>query len=81
MSCFLKTGMYPIESPGGWQLIGITPLKLYDPLRNPPVYYKSGDYIKYKAVDEAEFEKISDSQQKGEYQWVSWPYKGDESIG
>ena len=76
-----QTGMYPIESPGGWQLIGITPLKLYDPKRNPPVYYKSGDYIKYKAVDEAEFEKISEAQQKGEYQWISWLYEGDEHIG
>ena len=76
-----QTGMYPIESPGGWQLIGATPLKLYDPKRNPPVYYKSGDYIKYKAIDEAEFEKISEAQQKGEYEWVGKPYKGDESIG
>ena len=76
-----QTGMYPIESPGGWQLIGVTPLKLYDPLRNPPVYYKSGDYIKYKAIDQAEFDLIAAAQQKGEYQWLSYPYKGDGHNG
>ena len=76
-----QTGMYPIESPGGWQLIGVTPLKLYDPKRNPPVYYKSGDYIKYKAIDEAEFNLIAKKQQAGEYRWVSRPYEGDENIG
>ena len=32
-----QTGIYPIDSPGGWQLIGRTPLKLYDPFRDPPV--------------------------------------------
>jgi len=67
-----QTGMYPIESPGGWQLIGRTPVKLYDPLRNPPVYYSTGDYIKYRPIDEAEFEYISELEKYGKYEVKSW---------
>lgn len=67
-----QTGMYPIESPGGWQLIGRTPLKLYDPHRNPPVYYNAGDYIKYKAIDQSEFEYISELEKAGKYEVKSW---------
>jgi KipI family sensor histidine kinase inhibitor len=69
-----QTGMYPIESPGGWQLIGRTPLTLYDPHREPPVYYNSGDYIKYKAVSEAEYNEISAQVARGEYNWVIKDY-------
>ena len=42
-----QTGMYPIQSPGGWQLIGRTPVKLYDPSNlEEPVFIKAGDYIR-----------------------------------
>lgn len=54
-----QTGMYPIESPGGWQLIGRTPLKLYDDTKEPPVFIKAGDYIRYVPIDEEEYEKIA----------------------
>jgi len=67
-----QTGMYPIESPGGWQLIGRTPLKLYDPHRNPPVYYNAGDYIKYRPIDEAEFMHILALEKTGKYEVKSW---------
>jgi len=67
-----QTGMYPIESPGGWQLIGRTPVTLYDPHRNPPVYYNAGDYVKYKAIDEAEFNDILDSEKNGRYEVKTW---------
>ena len=54
-----QTGMYPIESPGGWQLIGRTPLKLYDDTKEPPVFIQAGDYIRYVPIDEEEYEKIA----------------------
>ncbi len=38
-----QTGMYPVTSPGGWQLIGRTPLKLFDPYREEPFLYQAGD--------------------------------------
>ena len=36
-----QTGMYPVDSPGGWQLIGRTPLKLFDPNRDEPFLYRA----------------------------------------
>lgn len=50
-----QTGIYPIESPGGWQLIGRTPVNLYDPYRKEPVLLNVGDYIKFVQIDEIEF--------------------------
>ena len=70
--------MYPVDSPGGWQIIGRTPLKLYDPLRTPPVYYGAGDYIQYKAITGEEFEHIKALEDKGEYIWVSRTMKRGE---
>lgn len=54
-----QTGMYPSESPGGWQLIGRTPLKLYRPEEEPPVFIQAGDYIRYVPVTEEEFQAIA----------------------
>jgi len=53
-----QTGIYPVESPGGWQLIGRTPVKLYDPCRKQPVLLNAGDYIKFVQIDENEYKLI-----------------------
>ena len=45
-----QTGIYPIASPGGWQLIGRTPLKLFAPERDNPFLYQAGDRIKFKPI-------------------------------
>ena len=50
-----QTGIYSVESPGGWQIIGRTPLKLYDVNRNEPVLLKAGQYIKFKPITKEEF--------------------------
>lgn len=42
-----QTGIYPLSTPGGWQLIGLTPLKLFDPMREPPVLLRSGDSVRF----------------------------------
>lgn len=62
-----QTGMYPIVSPGGWQLIGRTPVKLYDPDRKEPVFINAGDYIRYVSVDEDEYQKILDEVNNNTY--------------
>ncbi|MDD7392663.1 MAG: 5-oxoprolinase subunit PxpB [Fusobacterium gastrosuis] len=62
-----QTGMYPSLSPGGWRIIGRTPLKLYNPESNTPVYISSGDYIRYISIDEAEYKKIEKEVQEGKY--------------
>lgn len=62
-----QTGIYPIDSPGGWQLIGRTPIKLYNPLENPPVLLNAGDYIRFVPIDEEDYSKIQDLVRKNQY--------------
>lgn len=62
-----QTGIYPMETPGGWQIIGRTPLKLYDPVSNPPILLRAGNYIRFTPVTEAEFEKIAMGVLTGTY--------------
>lgn len=65
-----QTGIYPIESPGGWQLIGRTPVKLYDPYRKDPVLLNAGDYIKFVQIDEVEYKKIEALESEGKYKVI-----------
>lgn len=53
-----QTGMYPIASPGGWQIIGRTPLKIFAPDRANPFLYKAGDKIKFIPISEREFARM-----------------------
>ncbi|MCJ7690471.1 MAG: 5-oxoprolinase subunit PxpB [Clostridiaceae bacterium] len=62
-----QTGIYPIESPGGWQLIGRTPVKLYDPYRKEPVLLNAGDYIKFVQIDKNEYKEIEALEREGKY--------------
>jgi KipI family sensor histidine kinase inhibitor len=49
-----QTGIYPVESPGGWQIIGRTPLKLFDPTRLPPTPLEMGDLVRFFPIREEE---------------------------
>jgi len=51
-----QTGIYGLESPGGWQIIGRTPIKLFDHNREEPFYFQAGDQVKFIPVSPAEFE-------------------------
>jgi KipI family sensor histidine kinase inhibitor len=51
-----QTGIYPLRSPGGWNLIGRTPLKLFDPTKNPPTLLCPGDRVRFRAITREEFE-------------------------
>ncbi len=62
-----QTGIYPIESPGGWQLIGKTPLRLFDPERNPEFLFKAGDHIKFIPVSKDEYEQILKAVDQSRY--------------
>lgn len=53
-----QTGIYSIGSPGGWQIIGQTPLNLYDAQRENPILLKAGQYIRFKPITKKEFNKI-----------------------
>ena len=53
------TGVYPLESPGGWRLIGRTPVKLYDPAKEPGILLKVGDRVRFRRVDAEEFRELA----------------------
>ena len=57
-----QTGIYPLETPGGWQIIGRTPLKLFDVNRQQPSLLKAGDKLKFEPVSLKEFEQIEREQ-------------------
>ena len=50
----IQTGVYPVESPGGWQIIGRTPLSLFDPAKWPPTPLEMGDLVKFLSIKEEE---------------------------
>lgn len=60
-----QTGIYPISSPEGWQIIGQTPLELYNPDREEPILLRPGQYIKFKPIDKKEFDAIKASKKRG----------------
>ena len=53
-----QTGIYPLASPGGWRLIGQTPVKVYDPDRESPILYGAGDYIRFCPISAQEYASI-----------------------
>ena len=53
-----QTGIYPIESPGGWRIIGRTPLKLFDLSRNSPFLLKAGDSVRFRSITLEEFQRF-----------------------
>jgi KipI family sensor histidine kinase inhibitor len=55
-----QTGIYPVQSPGGWQLIGSTPIELFNPDSENPILLKSGNHIVFKSIDEEEYMKIKE---------------------
>lgn len=55
-----QTGIYPIESPGGWQLIGRTPLKLFDFHRDPPFLLEPGMKVRFHPISREEYENLAD---------------------
>jgi KipI family sensor histidine kinase inhibitor len=65
-----QTGIYPVESPGGWRLIGRSPVRLFDPRRMPPVGVEAGDYIRFMQIDADRYREIDEEVQSGLYQFV-----------
>ncbi len=65
-----STGIYPMDSPGGWQLMGLTPVKTYDPDRETPILLHAGDYIRFVPIDRAEYDRIRELVEKNEYECV-----------
>lgn len=56
-----QTGVYPISTPGGWQLIGRTPMRLFKPEQEQPSLLKAGDTVKFVPITEKEFEQYQEN--------------------
>jgi len=54
-----QTGVYPFDSPGGWKLIGRTPMRLFDPRKEPPAVLRPGDLVRFYPIGHDEFESMS----------------------
>lgn len=53
-----QTGIYPCEAPGGWQIIGRTPLELFNPQKQPPALLAPGDIVKFEPISEDQLEAL-----------------------
>lgn len=72
-----QTGIYPMSSPGGWRLIGTTPIDVYNINRENPILYSAGDYLKFISVSEKEFENIKLQTENGTYTYKSSKWGGE----
>jgi len=62
-----QTGIYPRESPGGWNIIGNSPIHFFDVEKDPPCFAKSGDKVQFIPIDRTEYDKVTQQVEKGTY--------------
>ncbi|WP_449538132.1 5-oxoprolinase subunit PxpB [Ferdinandcohnia sp. Marseille-Q9671] len=63
-----QTGVYPLESPGGWNLLGRTPIPLFDPVKRNPFLLRAGDYLRFIPISSNEFYEIENLVKDNRYQ-------------
>lgn len=56
-----QTGIYPVDSAGGWRLIGRTPWRMFDPKTDPPTRLQPGDQVRFTPIDRAAFGAMAQS--------------------
>jgi KipI family sensor histidine kinase inhibitor len=64
------TTIYPFESPGGWHLIGRTPLWMFDQRREQPVFLAPGDSLTFQRIDRKSFDRIAREVEAGTFDWA-----------
>ncbi len=55
-----QTGIYPLQSPGGWQIIGQTPIKIFDATKDNPCLLEAGDSVQFIAISKEDFKKLNE---------------------
>jgi len=65
-----QTGIYPEASPGGWQLIGNSPVSLFDPTANPPCFVTPGDEVQFVQIGREEHKAMVEAVFNPEFEWV-----------
>lgn len=63
-----QTTVFPVDQPGGWNVIGRTPLRLFDVTREPSILLKAGQWVQFRAIDRAEYDEIDRQVEAGVYQ-------------
>ncbi len=62
-----QCSIYPVESPGGFWVLGRTPLRLYDPSNQDPILLRPGDRVRFRAIDRTEFDAIAEAVALGRF--------------
>jgi len=65
------TSIYPFESPGGWHLIGRTPLRMFDQRREQPVLLAPGDQLSFHRINRTTFDRINRAVEAGTFDWAT----------
>lgn len=58
-----QTGIYPVTSPGGWQIVGRTPLNIFDPRRENPFLLKAGDLLRFRPISRQEYDSLLEREE------------------
>jgi len=72
-----QTGVYSVDSPGGWRLIGRTPVPLYDPGQERPSLLQAGDRVRFRAVGARDYDDIDQGVKSGSYAVERRPVRED----
>lgn len=75
-----QTGIYPLAGPGGWRIVGRTPLKLFDPRREPPALFQAGDCVAFVSIAPDEFDRIEREVAEGTYRVKERPIKSNGDL-
>jgi inhibitor of KinA len=59
-----QTGIYPLATPGGWHIIGRTPMSMFQPEKSPPTLLQAGQVVRFEAISQAQFEQWSEGGQR-----------------
>lgn len=75
-----QTGIYPVDSPGGWCIIGRTPVNIYDPFRTPPVLFSAGNYIRFQPITAEQYQTIKEQAKIGAYKVRTYNLEEEEGT-
>ena len=67
----MQTGIYPSSSPGGWHLVGTTPLSLFDAQQQPPCFATAGDWISFESIDSKNYKALQKKINQGTFKFKS----------
>ena len=70
-----QTGIYPVNAPGGWQIIGRTPFSIFEPMQAEPMRLRPGDQINFRAIKAKQYEIIEEKVRNQSYKWHIREYR------